>query len=213
MNLFHDLDFIVHNDFVFKKRFSGDEGYFKSEGRPLEQKDIYDNPKIWESNFIPDCRAFALIDDPKRGGLSTNVFFDLSNGAMTSHISEFPAGTYMKAHYHGPGTHLICLSGQGYELMWPREAGSTAKGFAPPDLWFHQHFSTGKEPVKLLAFHDDWSKKYVGLAKDWGRAKGIEEGGTQINYEEEDPEIRRLFREELARTGAPWRMSKYFPGE
>lgn len=68
------------------------------------------------------------MKDPGRGGLSSNIFFSLSNGLMAAHISEFPGGTYMKSHHHGPGAHLLCLSGQGYELMWPGDSGIRAEG-------------------------------------------------------------------------------------
>ena len=30
---------------------------------------------------------------------------------------------------------------------------------------------------------------------------------------DEDPEIRKLYKEELAKSGVEWRMSKFFPGE
>ena len=129
MNLYHDLDFVFNNDYVFKKRFTGEENFFSSEGKPLAGDENIDNPKIWESNFIPDCRTFPLADDPARGGLQTNAFFELSSGQITAHISEFPEGTYMKAHYHDAGAHLMCLSGQGYELMWPVANGINSEGF------------------------------------------------------------------------------------
>ena len=32
---------------------------------------------------------------------------------MTSHISQFPVGTYKKAHAHGPGAHVIILVAKG----------------------------------------------------------------------------------------------------
>ena len=67
--------------------------------------------------------------------------------------------------------------------------------FVPPDRWFHQHFNTGKEPARYLPL-----------------TPGLEKG-TNIEYKDEDPEIRRLFKKELAKTGAPWRMSPFFPGE
>ena len=226
MNLFHDLDFIFKNGFVFKKRYHGEEGYFGSQGRLLEPDDNISNPKIWGSNFIPDCRTFPLVDDPALSALSSNAFFDLSHGLMSAHINEFPGGTYMKAHFHGPGAHLLCLSGQGYTLMWPAESGARAESieriridwqkdsvFSPPDRLYHQIFSTGTEPARFLAFHADRSIRYVGIGKQYGRTKDVKLGGAQIHYEDEDPAIRRLFKEELAKTGAPWRMSGFFVGE
>jgi hypothetical protein len=87
--------------------------------------------------------------------------------------------------------------------------------FSPPEKWFHQHFVTSKEPARFLAFHAERSRKFKGVRPDTpgsGR-KNIKLGGTQIEYEDEDPEIRRLFKEELAKTGACFQMSKYFPDD
>ncbi len=59
--------------------------------------------------------------------------------------------------------------------------------------------------------------KYYGIVVDvdthGGVDKSVKLGGNQIEYEDEDPEIRRQFKEELAKDGAPWRMSEFFPGE
>ncbi|MDP2645723.1 MAG: cupin domain-containing protein [Desulfobacterales bacterium] len=227
MTLFNDLEYIFNSDHVFSSRYSGEEGYFSAKGNLIKTDDKFANPKIWESNFVPDCNTFTLVNDPKRGGFSNNAHFEFAGGIMSAHISEFPGGTYMKAHWHGPGAHLLCLSGEGYELMWPLESGLTAKGverlkidwkkgsiFSPPDRWFHQHFSTGKEPTKLLAFHGTRSLKYKPLGSDYGGVAGarksIKHGGLQIEYADEDPEIRRLFQEELGKTGVSWKMSKFF---
>lgn len=44
--------------------------------------------------------------------------------------------------------------------------------------------------------------------------KGIDQsvtaGGNQIEYEEEDPEIRRMFESELARRGVESKMAEFF---
>ena len=132
----------------------------------------------------------------------------------------------MKAHYHNPGTYLLCLSGLGYELMWPQDKGPMAAGverlkldlkmnsvFAPVDMWYHQHFSTSQEPTRLLALEPDRSSKFRGIVKEFGARTSIKEGGNQIEFEDEDPAIRKLFKEEIAKTGATWRMSQFFPGE
>ena len=227
MNLIHDIDCIFNNDYIFKSRYSGEEGYFGSRGKLIVTDDDYANPKIWDSAFIPDCNTFQLVEDIKRGGLSSNAHFELANGIISAHISDFPGGTYLKAHHHGPGAHILILSGTGYELMWPLKSGMRAEGverikidlkkgsiFSPPSAYFHQHFSTGKAPMRVLAIHGTRSLKYE-MTKDevsWAR-KSIKEGGQQVEYADEDPEIRRLFKEELKKTGAPFLMSKYFPDE
>jgi mannose-6-phosphate isomerase-like protein (cupin superfamily) len=226
MNLFHDLDFIFNNDHVFKGRYSSKEGYFSSQAKTV-QASFYDDPNVWETNFVPDCRTFSLVEEGEMGAISI-AYFEMANNLMTAHVGQQPSGTYKKAHYHGPGAHLVCLSGQGYTVMWPIGSGIDAQGFdrvrvdlkknslfSPPERWFHQHFSTGKEPLVLLAFHAERSHKFKGIKKDSrGRKRGsFQSGGTQIEFADEDPEIRRVFKEELAKTGAAWMMSKYFPGE
>ncbi|MFH1624640.1 MAG: ethanolamine ammonia lyase-activating protein, partial [Pseudomonadota bacterium] len=85
--------------------------------------------------------------------------------------------------------------------------------FAVVDQWFHQHFNTGKEPGRLMSFSEERSVKYQGITKIEPRAISVKRGGTQIEFEDEDPEIRRSFKEELAKTGVAWQMSKFFPGE
>jgi gentisate 1,2-dioxygenase len=141
---------------------------------------------------------------------------------MEAHVSEFPVGTYKKAHRHSGGAHIIILSGQGYSLMW-KQGGSpirtdwkTGSLFSPPEAWFHQHFNTGKEPTRYLALKavaELESRKFKGIMKQYQIHKSVKLGGDQIEYEDEDPEIRRLYKEELAKTGVEWRMSKFFPGE
>jgi hypothetical protein len=135
---------------------------------------------------------------------------------MTAHISEFPVGTYKKGHRHGPGAHVVIIGGQGYSLMWPE--GEPIKRFdwydgsviVPPDGWFHQHFNTGKIPARYLALR--WgSRKFPrpwSGGADGGTDLSLKEGGNQIEYADEDPMIRRMFEEELAKQGVICRMDE-----
>jgi hypothetical protein len=76
--------------------------------------------------------------------------------------------------------------------------------FSPPTGWFHQHFNTGREPALQLAFRNGSRIHPFGVrraATREGVFTPVDEGGTQIEYDKEDPEIRRLFEAALAMKG------------
>ena len=209
MNLFHNLDFIFNNKYVFTDRYAGEEDYFKREVK------THMSGRALETNFVPDVKAFkGLTYNPERGGGGSTVHFLLSENTMTAHISEFAVGTYKKGHRHGPGAHVIILNGKGYSLMWkegePWQKIDWHEGsvFVPPNQWFHQHFNTGREPARYLALR--WgSAKYPSgnvFQFDSAQRRSVKEGGDQIEYEDEDPEIRRLFEAELAKEGLTSKM-------
>ena len=111
INTFHNDDFIFNNPFVFNDRFTGEDGYFDGSGRMHKKR-------IWETNFVPDVRSTRLYSWKERGAGGTNVFLELAQNSMGAHISQFPVGTYKKAHRHGPGAHVIILGGVGFSLLW-----------------------------------------------------------------------------------------------
>ncbi len=182
------------------------QDYFSGKGKLLMNK----KRRVWESNFIPDLYAVKLYDWKERGAGGTNIMFELADNTMCAHISEFPAGTYKKAHRHGPAAHVVIMSGTGYSLMWPegqpRVKCDWHKGslVVPPDRWFHQHFNSGKEPARYLAIRWNSYKHSMGLA--FKVDESTQAGGDQIEYEYEDPAIRKLFEEECAKHGAEMRM-------
>jgi hypothetical protein len=75
---------------------------------------------------------------------------------------------------------------------------------SPPDQWFHQHFNTSERETRYLAIR--WNSKKYKVFKDIVD-RSVKEGGTQIEYEDEDPKIRRDFEAELAKRGIQSRMS------
>jgi hypothetical protein len=80
-------------------------------------------------------------------------------------------------------------------------------------MWFHQHFNTGTAPARYLAVSMG-SHRYPVLSHKVKIKQApdatIQEGGAQINYEDQDPRIHAIWLSELAKTGVESRMGKYF---
>ncbi len=204
INLFRNMDFILNNPFSFSDRFGADPESFSGQGEAYQLKGRH----VWDTNFISDVRSLPLFAWEQRGAGGSNIMIELAENSMGVHISEFPVGTYKKAHRHGPGAHVIIIGGQGYSLMWPE--GQPIQRFdwrdgsviVPPEMWFHQHFNTGKTPARYLALRAGGRKfPRPWGAKGYGVDESVKGGGDQIEYEDEAPEIRRLFEQELAKQG------------
>ena len=212
MNLFHNPDFIFNCDFVFKDRYSGEDDYFSGKGKLIGER-------FWESNFIQDVRSFELKKSKNRGAGARVIMLEIADNLMSSHIAEFPVGGYKKAHRHEAGAHVIILTGEGYSLMWPegekiqRYNWHEGSLFVPPEMWFHQHFNVGDEPARYLALKPFRSRKFPGLSKQFGVTESIKAGGSQIEYEDEDPTIRRIFERELSKRGGHSRMDQLLKGQ
>ena len=210
MNLYEDEDFIFNSPYEFKNRFAGEPDYFANRG---EQKGL-----LLQTNFVADAINLPLIAAKERGAGGGHIRFNMARGSMNSHISQFPVGTYKKGHRHGPGAHVIMLTGQGYSLMWPegeeprRYDWENGSMIVPPNLWFHQHFNTGTIPARYLAFkHEVVSiRNAQGVPKAWISQRV---GGDQIDYADEKPIVRTLFAEALARNGLESRMDPYYEAE
>jgi hypothetical protein len=119
------------------------------------------------------------------------------NCNMSAHMSVFPAGTYKKAHRHGPGTVIIIPKGDGYSIIW-REGEKRivipwheSSVFVPPNQWFHQHFNVGDAAARYLAFSRP--------RPIFDTNESLDE--RQIDYPDEDPFIRATFEQELSRRG------------
>lgn len=203
-NLFRDTDFILNNNFQFKGRLDEDPESFSGAGEAYRGRRMH----VWDTNFVADVRTLRVHGWEERGSGAASVAIELAENSLAAHVSEFPVGTYKKAHRHGPGAHVIIIGGQGYSLMWPE--GEPIKRFdwkdgsvvVPPERWFHQHFNSGNTPARYLALR--WgSQKYPRpwQMKSFGVDESVKKGGDQIEYEDEDPAIRRMFDEELAKNG------------
>ena len=210
INAFGDTGFVFNTDVDFKNRFSGESDYFANGG---EQKGL-----LLDTNFVADAINLPLMAAKERGAGGGHIRFSMAKGSMNSHISQFPVGTYKKAHMHGPGAHVIILSGEGFSLMWPE--GEEARRYewaegsmiVPPNMWFHQHFNTGTTPARYLAFKAEGVsiRNAQGVPKAW-ISRRI--GGHQIDYADEAQNVRDTFAQALAKTGALPRMDAAYEAE
>jgi hypothetical protein len=225
MNTFYNEKFIFETDFAFSERI-GKESYFSGEGELIM---VRPGNNMWETNFVPDLDQIELKPWGERGGNSTNIMFVLANGLMHAHISEMPLGTYKKAHRHGPGLHVMCVSGTGYSLLWfegdkdfQRIEWKHGLMFPPADRQFHQHFNTSQRPARYLATGvggmryplTTAMRKAAGTlpegSKDVAVSTSIKQGGDQIEYDDQDPRIQPMFVEACQRNGIEQKMDRFF---
>jgi oxalate decarboxylase/phosphoglucose isomerase-like protein (cupin superfamily) len=210
INSFGETDFIFGTARDFAGRFAGESDYFANKG---EQKGL-----LLDTNFVADAINLPLIPAKERGAGGAHIRFNMAKGSMNSHISQFPIGTYKKAHMHGPGAHVIMLSGEGFSLMWPE--GEEPKRYewkegtmiVPPNMWFHQHFNTGATPARYLAFKAEGVavRNAQGVPKAWISRRV---GGHQIDYADESPVIRQSFSSALAKVGLAPKMDEAYQAE
>ena len=227
IDLLHNVPFVMGCDYKFTDRFDGQSDYFV----PTSTRKEVGGFSNWESNFIADARG-ALVDPSEAKGSGVRITsFDMGGSTLVGHIAEWPVGRYHKAHFHQGGAILLILRSQGYTLMWPQEAGlrpyrsgygdrvvrvdwREGSVFSPPSGWFHQHFNTGRQPARQLAFrYSGESGKYLlgcwrAINKE-GVRTSTRQGGTLIEYEDEDPQIRQDFAAALKSNGVSMEMPQF----
>ena len=210
INAFGDTHFVFNTEHDFKNRFAGESNYFANGG---EQKGL-----LLDTNFVADAINLPLISAKERGAGGGHIRFSMAKGSMNSHISQFPTATYKKAHAHGPGAHVIIMSGSGYSLMAPegeplnRYEWQEGTMIVPPNMWFHQHFNTGTTPARYLAFKAEGVsiRNAQGVPKAWISRRV---GGDQIDYADELPFVRQTFAQALSQVGLQPRMAEAYEAE
>jgi mannose-6-phosphate isomerase-like protein (cupin superfamily) len=221
MRQFHNEGFIFDNPYAFTDRYAGEQDYFSGEGKLW-------GGRLWETNFEPDVRRMKLWEWKERGGGGTNAFFLLAGGTINSHISRFQTGCYKKGHRSPSGSHLFILNGDGYTTTQRRDdedmiryewkPGSLFLSGAGSGLWYHQHFNVSPTSATYLVVGVNKSRKYATsrweaeTPTDRNTADlDVKQGGIQTEYPDEDPEVHRVFEEELRRRGVPCRMKALSP--
>ncbi len=218
LNLYHSEDFVFDNSFVFRDRV-GEARYFRGEG---EFREVKPGRHQWETNFVPDLATLDTLQAwPARGAGGRSIAFALADSTLHAHVSEFPQGTYKKAHRRPSeaGIYIFCVSGHGYSLLWEEgesPVDTLRVDWKPGTLFcngpgehYHQHFNTATQPSRYLAMGFGNGRypvlEYKRLQRD-GADTSVKLGGRQIEYEDEDLRILALFEQELARRGLDSRM-------
>lgn len=216
---YHNEEFIFNSDFSFTDRYDGEQNYFE----PGDERYLATNNRqwIWDTNFIADASKAQIDAQEQKGAGVAITQFEIANNTLIGHLAEWPVGRYHKAHFHGGGAVLVILRSEGYSLMWPNHLGTRpyqngfgdqvvridwvpGSVFSPPTNWFHQHFNTGAEPALQLALRCGSQKFPLGVRVAAIRAgvyTSVRQGGTLIEYEDEDPAIRTTYEDRLTRKG------------
>jgi quercetin dioxygenase-like cupin family protein len=186
---FGSVGLLSNMQYDFNDRFDASPDFFKRNER-IRQR--------WEqANFVRDIRSAEVVAWEERGEGNASMYWDMAgNTILEPHISEFEVGSYKLGHRHPYEAIILTLNGKGFSLAgkgslkdneavkmdW--KAGSVV---SPPFFWYHQHFNTGTTVARYLAITEG----------DFPKRLGIPLEVEQIEKEQEDPAIRRLFEAEL----------------
>jgi hypothetical protein len=147
----------------------------------------------------------------------------MGNALSQIHLLEVSEGTYVTAHRHGSGAHVVVIGGGGYELMFkPGDELNLEKhqkfpikpyGVVAPRLnEYHQHFNTAKAPLRQLAIKG-WVRKppsmnAKGEYDPVGSARSDDPHAYtfKLRYDKEDPKIREEYYKELEKNGVSLRL-------
>lgn len=227
MQLFNDTDFIFNSAYHFKKRYNpSDAGSYFDAWEEFGWDTLEERP-AYGGALIPDAVSLELPKGGNRGfGHKSLALRNMSGNQFIGFIAQYPPGRYSKTHAHQPGPVLICLAGAGYTMCWPKSAGMTPwqdgnadqvkiteyvpggmVSAAPGDEnWFHGHFGVGG--LRVLAHTVGYPQATVGppgvaIASS---LRDIKDGGGTIEYPDEDPMVREIFKQKLAVIGATFDM-------
>lgn len=196
LNLYHNMDFIFANDFTFADRFNASQrDYFSSEGHTW-------GVRSWETNFVPDVRAFPLDAWEEKGVGTRHMRFVMADNVYGCHIHELSPVTYVQAHRHAAGAMILVLSGSGYEVMYmaggPKQRFEMKPGtiLSPGNMMYHLHVNPNAESLRQLAFRGGGFSLY-------GAGVGGPEAHMSelVRYEDEDPAVREEFYAECRARG------------
>jgi quercetin dioxygenase-like cupin family protein len=216
LDVFRNREFVFNNYFDFADRYASQPGYFDPENS-MDYGPTTDHHSLSIVNLVRNAWTLRLFN-AGQGYKDVDRHFVLSQSSLGSHVEQFPVGTYERAHYHNAGATIVLLSGTGYSLLWDSRIGDTpwkdGKGdqvhrtdwgpgvlFVPPTQWYHQHFNNGTEPARFIRLGSPPGNELFPIG-----AKALKSGNTQLSFKNEDPYVRELLENEMAKNGAEIQM-------
>jgi mannose-6-phosphate isomerase-like protein (cupin superfamily) len=237
MNLIKDEEAVFNSPVSLKNRYDPDKDSFE----PADglEEDGTRGLAMCRTNIISDVFSAELYLDNRRTPGYRRMEPKMAENVFYQYIGQFPAGRYSRAYSPGAAAAFICIGGKGYSYTWPQDLGPTPwkdgrgdevlrqdyghlsmMSAAPmPFGWYHQHFATGDEPLRLLAWYgpNNHRAQKAGIPGEMVADEGVieitEPGGTSVPYWLEDPHVRKDFTETMARVGAENRMEDRFYNE
>ena len=211
MDLYRNNDFVFNNPFDFTDRYKSEADYFDPENS-VNYGPTTDHHSLSIVNLVRNVWTARLFN-AGQGYKDIDRHFNMSESSMGSHVEQFPVGTYERAHYHNAGATIVLLTGTGYSLLWPSSTSDTpwkdGKGdqvhrtnwksgvlFVPPTNWYHQHFNNGVEPARFIRLGSPPGTESHPIG-----AEGLKSGNTQLSFKDEDPYVRELLAQEMAKRG------------
>lgn len=198
---FGSIGLLDNMQYDFNDRFDGSPDFFKRNER-IRQR--------WEqANFVKDVRTTEVVTWEERGNGNASMFWDMAgNTILEPHVSEFEVGTYKLGHRHPYEAIIVTLNGRGFSLAG-KDSLKTSEALkidwqegsvvSPPYFWYHQHFNIGSVAARYLAITEG----------DFPKRLGIPLEVEQIEANEEDPAIKRLFEEELQKVRSQGRLEDH----
>ena len=161
----------------------------------------------WSGNFFPDMKEWRdLTPLFGRGGGGRTVYIVYPKSKMTCHMSVFPSGSYKKGSPSRPRRHHRHPRRRGLLRHVGRGQGrrSLCRGMKAASS-FHRTSGFTSISAPVSSRRATWPSTRPGSSA--AQAETIEDRARdQIEYPDEEPMIRELFQEELAKKGLASKM-------